>query len=186
MDFKKTAYTVIDEFKQVMNRMDGQAVEDFIALMKQSKRVFFIGVGREGMMTRAFAMRVMHMGWEAHWIWDDTTPNIGTGDLLVATMGGGSIGHIEYVVGRARENGARVAVVTGDRRGAGVALADLVLFIPGAVYRGSDDVVASVQPMGNLFEQCLLLVFDLICMKMVDEDSGITYTEMEARHRNVE
>lgn len=42
------------------------------------------------MMTRAFAMRLMHMGKEVHWIWDDTTPHIGKGDLLIATLGDGS------------------------------------------------------------------------------------------------
>ena len=34
----------------------------FIDEVKAHDRIFLIGVGREGMATRAFAMRLMHMG----------------------------------------------------------------------------------------------------------------------------
>ena len=126
------------------------------------ERIFCIGVGREGMMTRAFAMRLMHMGKEVHWIWDDTTPHIGEGDLLIATLGDGRIGHIDYVCRRAKEAGAFIYVVTGSPSGdTAKEVADDVFFVPAAVYRGTDPVVPSFQPMGNLFEQslrCLILV----------------------------
>jgi len=187
MNLKETAKTVVAEYQAVFERLDEDMVNRFVALIHGHDRIFFIGVGREGMMTRAFAMRLMHMGKEIHWIWDDTTPSINKGDLLVATIGGGNIGHIRYVCERARSNGATVAVMTGSPSGAAVkAVADFVFFIPACVYLGTDDVVPSVQPMGNLFEQCLLITCDLIVMKLVDEISGISFEQMEKRHRNVE
>lgn len=65
-------------------------------------------------------------------------------------------------------------------------LADKVFFVPAAVYRGTDDVVPSFQPMGNLFEQCLLILFDIIIMTIVDETPGLTFEKMSKNHRNVE
>lgn len=186
MDFHKLGNDILKEYKNVIDRIDDGMIDKFISTVKSHDRLFFIGVGREGMMTRAFAMRMMHMGKESHWIWDDTTPGIGKGDLLIATIGGGDIGHIRYVCERAKENGADIIVITGSPSGEAVKLADFVLFIPAQVYRGKDDVVASIQPMGNLFEQCLLIVLDMVCIKMVDEDPQITYDKMEKRHRNVE
>ncbi len=186
MEFKKLAGQIIEEYKAVFDRMDEKKIEEFIELVKSHKRIFFIGVGREGMMTRGFAMRMMHMGKEAHWIWDDTTPSINEGDLLVATIGGGKIGHIRYVCDCAKKNGAKIAILTGSPSGEDVSVADFVLFVPACVYRGTDAVVESVQPMGNLFEQCLLITLDMVCIKMVDESSDINYEEMEKRHRNVE
>lgn len=187
MNIKETANTVFAEYKAVMDRLDDNTVNSFVQLIQDHDRIFFIGVGREGMMTRAFAMRLMHMGKEIHWIWDDTTPSINQGDLVVATIGGGNIGHIRYVCERAKENGAKIAVMSGSPSGEDVkAVADFVMFIPACVYRGTDDVVPSIQPMGNLFEQCLLILCDLIIMKLVDESPEISFEKMEKRHRNVE
>ena len=186
MDIKATGKQIIAEYEAVFDRLNAEMVDGFIDLLKSHDRLFFIGVGREGMATRAFAMRMMQMGKEVHWIWDDTTPSIGKGDLLVATNGGGSIGHIKYVCERAKDNGAEVAVITGSPSGNAVRVADFVLFIPACVYLGKDDVVPSIQPMGNLFEQCLLIICDLIVMKIVDEDPNLTFEKMSKRHRNVE
>lgn len=187
MNLKEIVKTVVTEYQAVFNRIDESMIERFVELIDDHNRIFFIGVGREGMMTRAFAMRLMHMGKEIHWIWDDTTPSINEGDLLVATIGGGNIGHIRYVCQKAKQNGAKVAVMTGSPSGEAVkAVADFVLFIPACVYRGTDDVVPSIQPMGNLFEQCLLITCDLIIMKLVDENSDMSFEKMEKRHRNVE
>lgn len=139
------------------------------------------------MATRAFAMRLMHMGKEIHWIWDDTTPAIGKDDMLIATLGDGSIGHIHYICERAKEAGAFIYVVTGSPSGRTAReLADKIFFVPAAVYRGTDKVVPSFQPMGNLFEQCLLILFDMIIMIIVDEAQNLSFEKMVGRHRNVE
>src|SRR5690606_8035889 len=115
-------------------------IEDFVAEIIKAKKVILIGVGREGLSTRAFTMRLMHLGIDSHWIWDETTPALGEGDLLIATSGCGEIGHIHYVVEKAKEHGARVALVTGDPYKKTAAIADLTLFLPAAVYLGTADV----------------------------------------------
>ncbi len=187
MDYTETYNRMLSEHRQVFERLDQTQLQLFADTVKQYQRIFCIGVGREGMMTRAFAMRLMHMGKEVHWIWDDTTPSIGEGDLLIATLGDGQIGHIDYVCRRAKEAGAFLYVVTGSPSGRTAReLADRVLFIPASVYRGTDEVVPSFQPMGNLFEQCLLMVFDIVVMKLVDETEGLSFEKMSKRHRNVE
>jgi 6-phospho-3-hexuloisomerase len=65
-------------------------------------------------------------------------------------------------------------------------MADFVLFVPAAVFNGTDDrAVPSIQPMGNLFEQHLYMLFDIIIM-MLEEDLQVSHEEMEGRHRNIE
>lgn len=187
MDYRITCEKILEEYRQVFERVDEKGMREFIDTVKAHERIFLIGVGREGMATRAFAMRLMHMGKEIHWIWDDTTPSIGKGDLLIATLGDGRIGHINYICERAKAAGAMLYVVTGSPSGdTAKNLADNVFFVPAAVYRGTDDVVPSFQPMGNLFEQCLLILFDIIIMTIVDETPGLSFEEMSKRHRNVE
>ena len=187
MDYKAMYEKILAEHRQVFEQMDVEGMREFIETIKKYQRIFLIGVGREGMMTRAFAMRLMHMGKEIHWIWDDTTPSIGEGDLLIATLGDGQIGHIDYVCKRAKEAGAYIYVVTGSPSGSTAKeIADRVFFVPAAVYRGTDPVVPSFQPMGNLFEQSLLLHFDIIVMTLVEEIPDLSFEKMSKRHRNVE
>lgn len=187
MDYKSMYEAILEEHRQVFEALDQESMRAFIETIKKYDRIYCIGVGREGMMTRALAMRLMHMGKEVHWIWDDTTPFIGEGDLLIATLGDGCIGHIDYVCRRAKESGAYICVVTGSPSGrTAQEVADQIFFIPASVYRGTDKVVPSFQPMGNLFEQCLLNVFDIVVMTLVDEIEGLTFEKMSHRHRNIE
>jgi len=175
----------VTELGQVAHRLDARQIDGFIAAIGRARRVFLIGAGREGLSTRAFAMRLMHLGNETHWIWDDTTPGIGAGDLLIATSGSGAIGHIDYVFDQAIAAGAETAVVTGDPSGRTAQKAKTLLFLPAAVYKGRAEVVPSTQPMGNLFEQALLILFDQIVIALA-ERLGVSKDAMAARHRNVE
>jgi len=185
MFIRSLGKTIAMELEKVFYRIDESQVEAFIEFIGNARRIVLIGAGREGLATRAFTMRLMHLGLDAHWIWDDTTPGIGTGDLLIATSGSGEIGHIHYVVETAKKQGAGIALVTGDPHKKTSELADLVLFVPASVYLGTADVVPSVQPMGNLFEQALLITFDMIVMMLRDR-LDITPEAMEKRHRNLE
>jgi 6-phospho-3-hexuloisomerase len=180
----------VSELARVAARIDDAAVDVFMAAIERAPRVFLVGAGREGLSTKAFAMRLTHLGKPTHWIWDDTTPGIAEGDLLIVVSGGGSIGHIDYIFDRAVEAGAEIAVVTGDPSGVTPRKAQAiregtVLFLSAAVYKGKAEVVPSTQPMGNLFEQALFILFDQIAVALAGR-MGISRAAMEARHRNVE
>lgn len=180
----------VAELGRVGERIDEGQVTAFMEAIAAAKRIFLVGAGREGLATRAFAMRLMHLGKPTHWIWDDTTPGIAAGDLLIAVSGSGAIGHIDYIFDQAVAAGAQTAVVTGDPSGPTARKAQArdggtVLFLPAAVYKGKAEVVGSEQPMGNLFEQALFILFDQIVMALA-EWMAVSKTEMEKRHRNVE
>lgn len=176
---------VLDELRDALSRIDPMEVEAVVAAIVRARTIHVIGVGREGLMARAFTMRLMHASLSAHWVWDDTTPAIGVGDLLVVVSGSGEIGHIDHVARRAEENGATLCVVTANPRGVTAERADVRLTVPGSAYGAHDDVVQSIQPMGTLFEQALLVAFDLILLDVIDV-TGIGVDRLGARHRNVE
>lgn len=108
---------ILQELRRVFEELKEASLTAFVETIKSHNRIFFIGVGREGMVTRAFAMRLMHMGKSIFWVWDDTTPAMEKGDLLVATSGSGEIGHIDYVCRKAKEHGAFVCLITGSPSG---------------------------------------------------------------------
>jgi 6-phospho-3-hexuloisomerase len=177
---------ILNEHREVFEKQDIGELEKFMRAIMDSKRVFVMGVGREGIAARAFSMRLMHLGKEVHWIWDDTTPGMGGGDLFIAVNGSGKIGHIHYAVEQAKKTGAVIAVITGSPMEKTPMIADVVLFVPACVFNGTDGrAIPSIQPMGALFEQHCFLLYDIIII-MLEDAMKSSHEEMEKRHRNIE
>lgn len=184
--YRHYAATILREHQAVFDAQDMGELLNFIHAVMEAGRVFVVGAGREGIAARSFAMRLMHLGKETHWLWDDTTPGMKDGDLFLAVDGSGKIGHIDYLIHQASLTGAKVGVITGAPMEPIPQIADCILFVPAAVYKGTDSrVVKSEQPMGNLFEQHLFLLFDIIVM-LLREEMDLSYEQMESRHRNIE
>jgi 6-phospho-3-hexuloisomerase len=184
-EYKYIYSQLLEEHLHVFERQNLDQLQQFMNLICDSARIFVMGVGREGIAARGFAMRLMHLGKEVHWIWDDTTPGMHENDLFIAVNGSGNIGHINFVIERALATGATVVAVTGSPSGKAFHLAGHMLFVPAAVYLGTDPVVDSIQPMGNLFEQHLFLLFDIIIM-LLEKQLHLSHKDMIARHRNIE
>jgi len=185
MKVQELTSSVLEELRKVFNRINGKEIEDFIKAIIKAKRIFVVGVGREGLSSRALAMRLMHLGKTVHWIWDDTTPAIGEGDLLIANCGNGNIVSVYHVAQKAKGAGASVATITANPTGNIAKLSEAVIHLPAEVWGGGIDVVSSIQPMGCLFEQSLLILGDIIVLLLMKK-MGVSAEEMSKRHRNVE
>lgn len=194
--YRKFTQAIVREHEQVFERLDMGQLKEFMDAILAARHIFVYGSGREGISMRGFAMRLSHLGKPTYWLFDDTTIGMHEGDLLILAEGRGDVGIHRYFVARAHESGAKIAIVTGLPEGQIVKkYADVTLFVHSTVYMdeksmGPDaprqhDVVPTEQPMGNQFEQHLYLLMDVISILLKDE-MGLTYEDMESRHRNIE
>jgi len=161
---------------------------DARSLMREimrARRIFLYGLGRERLMLQAFGMRLMHLGLDAHIVGDVTAPAIGADDLWITSSGTGYLATVEALMGIVKKTGARIAFLTAFPEAPLPAQADLVVRIPARTMRESEDGPQSVQPMGSLFEQTQLLLFDWIVL-LLKEALGRTEAEMAAMHTNLE
>ncbi|MGO4689964.1 SIS domain-containing protein [Glaciibacter sp. 2TAF33] len=177
--------TITTELADTLARVDPHQVDRAVDAILSAGSVFVIGVGREGLAARGFAMRLAHLGLRVHWGWDDTTPAVTADDTMIMVNGSGSIGHLDYVFARVRAVRATTVVVTAIAEAETPRAADVALVVPATVYRGDGDLVASIQPMGSLFEQCTQLVFDAAVLQLTDR-LGLGFADLAARHRNFE
>ena len=185
-EYEELYRLMLREHESVFAAQDQTQLAAALVEIAAAGRIFVVGAGREGIAARAFAMRLMHLGKEVHWLWDDTTPGMRAGDLLIAVNGSGAIGHIDYLLDQTGKTGAQRLVITGAPAERTPSEAEAILFVPAMVYKGNDPrTIPSKQPMGNLFEQHLFLLFDLIVMLLVERLHETPQT-MEARHRNIE
>lgn len=194
--YRQLSEAIVREHEAVFAKLDMQQLRAFMDAIIKARNIFVYGSGREGISMRSFAMRLAHLGKPTHWLFDDTTPGMHAGDLLILSDGRGDVGIHRYFVKRAKESGATIAMVTGLPEGAlAKTYADVVLFVHATVYldeaaMGPDaprqhDVVPTVQPMGNQYEQHLYLLMDIVAI-LLREDMGLSYADMETRHRNIE
>ena len=142
------------------------------------------GVGREGLMMKAVAMRLYHLGLDAHVVGDMTTPPVGKGDVLFVSAGPGMFSTVAALVGVAQANGARVICITAEPDGDVPRRADHVLHLP-AQTMASDSKATSILPMGSLFEALMFLFFELLVLDLRDR-LDIAPEAMRANHTNLE
>lgn len=153
------------------------------ALAKAGK-VALYGCGREGLMMRALAMRLYHLGLSVQMVGDMACPPLVPGDLFLVSSGPGRLATVAALIAQARAGGARVACITAEPGGPDPKSADLVLTIP-AQTMARDQASAALLPMGSIFEGAQFLVFELLVLRLRDR-MGETAASMRARHTNLE
>ena len=151
------------------------------------KRIFLVGAGRSGAVIRTHATRLVHLGRTAHVVGEATTPSIGEGDLLLVGSGSGRTASLVTTARQAKQAGARVLLITTDVDSPLAQLADCVVPVHAPTPKASPDtrLPHSVQPMGALFEQALLVLLDIFVLILMERD-GVTSDEMFSRHANLE
>jgi 6-phospho-3-hexuloisomerase len=186
MDITEYAQEVIRELDRALKAISPQEAERLADLVLAANRIFVAGAGRSGLAMRAFAMRLMHMGFTAYVVGETVTPAVKADDLLVIGSGSGATATLVAIADKAKTLGASLALVTifpGSRIGQ---LADAVVRIPASTPKADGDAqFASVQPMGSLFEQSLLIVLDIVVMRLMEKKAFDSNTMFE-RHANLE
>ncbi|MCE3203874.1 6-phospho-3-hexuloisomerase [Paenibacillus sonchi] len=179
------AQEIVNELQRSVAQLGAGEAEQMAELLLRSGRVFVAGAGRSGLMGRAFAMRLMHAGKDAYVVGETVTPGIGPGDVLVLGTGSGETASLLSMAVKARAVGAAVVAVTLSPESSIGQLADHVVKLPGAPKEQADGGRITIQPMASLFEQTLLLFYDAVILRIMEE-TGQTSTRMFGNHANLE
>lgn len=177
---------ILQELRATLARVEEGAIRQFIERIAGARRLFLAGSGRSGFMVRSFAVRLMHLGCPAYVVGETVTPGIEPGDLLILGSGSGETPSLRVLAEKAEKLAVPIALVTASPRSSIGKLADVVVTVPAPTPKAVQaPAPPSIQPMGTLFEQCLLLLFDLVVLRLM-ERKGISAQAMFARHANLE
>jgi 6-phospho-3-hexuloisomerase len=182
-DYKELAKTVLKEHEEVLLDVKDEEVEKLLDAITETKCVQVFGIGRMKCAVRAFVMRLMHMGFNAHVVYDTTCPNIGPGDLLIVNAACTTIGYT--VMQFAKKLGAKVVTITANPNSKAAKLCDFTVSLRGQVHGGRDYEIPSIQPMAALFEQTIF-VFEDIIIQLLMKKLNITKETMAKRHTNLD
>jgi 6-phospho-3-hexuloisomerase len=170
---------VLAEMREVFARMDEDAVPQLASEIEGAGRTFIYGAGRNGLVLQAFAMRLMHLGLDAHYVGQLSAPPTGPGDVLITAMALGRLPSADAFVETARRRGVRISVITA--RPAAVMGADRVINLPAQTMA---DPMTSVLPLGSPFELALMLLCELTVVELMGR-LGRTNADLAVRHANL-
>lgn len=175
---EKILDSIAKELSASICSVDDSSLEALSDKIINAKRVFFAGCGRSGLIMRTLAMRIMHIGLEAHFVGEVTQPSIRKGDVIIIGSSSGETNSMVHIANVSKENDAKLCLITSKDQSTLSELSDCVVVIP-------NRKIKSVQPDGNLFEQSMFCVCDGIAIK-VKERMNITEDVMDYNHTNLE
>ena len=121
---KESAAYILAEVKDTLDRIDPAAADAVVDALIKARIIFIYGVGRSGLVGKAFSVRLVQMGLDVHFIGDTTTPIVEKEDLVLIISNTGetwSALQTANIIGRLGATGA----VDGQQRQDGGAGDDL-------------------------------------------------------------
>jgi len=171
-------------------------IEKFIGEIMKAQRIYVMGAGRSGLVAKAFAMRLMHLGFQAYVVGETITPALRQGDLMVVFSGSGRTKTVADIAETAKEIGARISLITSNEYSRIGKIADTVVIIEHQRDDVKDDAAEfeirqmlgdhkSFAPLGTLFETAAMVFADAIISRLM-EITKCDEKTLEGRHTNIE
>ncbi len=171
-------------------------VEKFLEEILQAKRVYVMGAGRSGLVAKAFAMRLMHLGLQSFVVGETITPAMRADDVLIVFSGSGKTKTVADIAETAREIGAHICLITSNPDSRIGKMAECIVQIESHRDTVENDSAEfeirqmlgdhkSFAPLGTLFETASMIFADAVISRLME----ITKTDESAlknRHANIE
>lgn len=181
---------IADHIKKVASGLDKGSVMSLVKGIMGSQRIFLMGAGRSGLAAKAFAMRLMHMGFNVYVVGETTTPAVQPDDLVIAVSGSGETPSIASLGTIAKKIGSKLAVITSNMASTLGKISDIVVIVPG---RTKEDIsyedyherrmtgYPQLAPLGTIFEITALVFLDAVISELMVR-TGADEAELKKRH----
>jgi len=184
------------KIRAISKAIPDEDVEKFLAELLQAKRIYVIGAGRSGLVAKAFAMRLMHLGLAAFVVGETITPALNRDDVMVVFSGSGKTRTVADIAETAKAIGAHICLITSNANSQIGKIADCMVIIEHHRDEVEDETIEfeirqmlgdhkSFAPLGTVFETASIVFTDAIISRLME----ITKTDENAlkiRHTNIE
>ena len=173
MSWWEASEEILRGITRAINAIDPGQVETLLDTLldvkMEGRKALVLGAGRSGLVGKAFAMRLMHVGIDVYVMGETITPAIGEGDIVVIISGSGSGAMSTTAARMAKRFGSIIFAVTSYLDSELAQTSDHIIVGPGreAVAMESDyqsrqllGEHESLAPMGTLFEDTCAVFLD--------------------------
>lgn len=180
MIFKDCVAYLTQKIKEGLDKLDDCVINDMVESFFECDKMFIYGVGRSGLASKGFAMRLMHLGFKIYVMGETVSPPVNEGDLVILVSGSGRTNSVVKIAQLSKEVRAKIVVITAEKNSPLADLGDLTITLD--VQKDKDPKLA---PLGTLFEDGALIFFDCIISELLDR-MGENEDRMTARHASLE
>ncbi|UCH71968.1 MAG: SIS domain-containing protein [Thermoplasmatales archaeon] len=170
------------KIKDILNQVSAEDIEKVKKLFFSSDRIFVYGAGRSGLVAKAFAIRLVHLGFQTFVIGETITAPVKKGDLVIIVSGSGETIPAVMTAEIACNIGAKVVSITGKKKSGIAKYADITLFISSSC---NDLERKKYAPLGTLFEASVWVLLDGIVADLSNSKNE-TEENMRRRHATLE
>lgn len=185
---------ILQGIESSMKLLDEKQVEELLNVIVHSNKILIVGQGRSGLVGRAFAMRLMHLGLSVYVVGETITPSIERDDLLFAVSGSGRTSFVVNAATTAKKTGAKVVSITSHPDSNLGKLSDYIVVVKGRTKLARSKDYTSNQimgiheplaPLGTMFEICCMVFLDSIVAELMNRLSK-SEEDMRRRHSIIE
>lgn len=177
--------TILDEIKTVISDVDERKLTECANIFDKEKRIFIDGEGRSGLMGKAFAMRLMHIGYNSYVIGETITPSVKKGDIYVSISGSGETSFVVQNAEKAKKISCQLIGVTSKEGSKLASMSDFLVIVPGTTKGDSGESRKSIQLLSTLFDQSVHIVLDYICL-LISKKDNVSNDMAIKKHSNME
>ena len=194
--FTQAWYQITKGVERTLSKISHKQVENMINMLlwAKYKHILIIGVGRSGLIGKAFAMRLMHLDFDVYVMGETITPAIGHGDLIIAISGSGTTKLAVTAAEIGKEVGARIIAVTSHPNSDLGKIADHVVQIRGRTkiakekdyfLRQLTGIHEPLAPLGTIFELSAMIFLDSLIAELIKR-LGKSEGELRRKHATIE
>lgn len=196
--FKESMLSIASYVVASVDVIKGYQIEEFIKVLLDSysrgSKVIVVGAGRSGLIGRAFAMRLMHLGFNVYVLGDTIVPSLRPNDLMIAISGSGRTKLVITVAEAAKSVGAKVIALTTYINSPLAKIADMIVEVPGRTKISEQNdyylrqlmgIYEPLAPLGTLFEVTTMVMLDAVVAELMVR-LGKTEEDLKKLHANIE
>ena len=176
---------VLNELKSVLSKINEESIYNLKEDILNANKVFVVGVGRVLLSLQAFVKRLNHLNIPTYYVGQIDEPCFTKDSVLIVGSGSGNTLFPVAIAKKAKSIGAKVIHIGSNKNSDIKDYIDYMIRIPTRTKLYLDDEVDSKQIMTSLFEQSLLLLGDIIC-KMIIDEQNIDIKDLWESHANLE
>ena len=168
---------IVDGCEEAVASIDPRCREVLLDSILSSRKVFIYGSGRSGLIGQLFAVRLVQLGLDVHFVGEMTTPIIGKEDLNILISNTGRTSSVVQTATIDRRIGSKVISITGTAGSDLTRNSDvsIVMKVP------SGEELQKAAPLGTIFEDSALLFFECVVSDLMAR-TGNTEEDMRNRH----
>lgn len=162
-----------------MTEEDLRALHEMVNSLLSAKKIFLYGVGRSGLVAKAFAIRLVQLGLNVFFIGESNTPMVEEDAVVLIISNTGQTMSAVQTSNITRRIGAKVFAMTSNPHSKLAQAASTHIRIAGNVPNGEEKM--KYAPLGTIFEEASALLLDAVVtvlMKRLNE----TDQSMRKRH----